>query len=91
MSGSSSVTFKADGTIARIVEKPPPDFGAGVPAASLIFVLPAEVLSHLSQMTRSPRGEFEIQTVVNQMLRAGYTASGLVQEPPREYTVRKRR
>ena len=85
MSSSSRVEFRPDGHIARIVEKPPPGAQPGSPAASLIFVLPGDTVDFLEEMTRSPRGEFEIQDVVNRMIRAGYAASGLVQEAPHEW------
>jgi NDP-sugar pyrophosphorylase family protein len=86
ISESSSVVIQPDGHIARIVEKPPPDTDAGPLAASLIFILPGDAVNYLPTMTRSPRGEFEIQDIVNQMLQEGYAARGLVQERPREWS-----
>lgn len=84
ISSSSSVSFQPNGRITQIVEKPSPGANVGSLAASLIFVLPEDIRDYLQHVTRSPRGEFEIQDVINQMLRAEYTASGLVQEAPRE-------
>ena len=86
MSESSRVVFRPDGRIAGIIEKPPPGTRPGTLAASLIFVLPGSTSDYLEKMRRSPRGEFEIQDVINRMLDEGYTASGLVQEAPRQWS-----
>lgn len=86
MSESSRVAFRPDGKIARIIEKPPPDARSGSLAASLIFVLPGSTTGYLNRLRRSPRGEFEIQDVINRMLEAGHTADGLVQKAPRQWT-----
>jgi len=86
MSESSRVAFRPDCKIARIIEKPPPDARSGSLAASLIFVLPGSTTNYLEKLRRSPRGEFEIQDVINRMLEEGYTASGLVQEAPRQWS-----
>lgn len=82
--GRSSVSFRPNGRIAEIIEKPSPDAVVGSLAASLIFILPGGVVDYLQDLTRSPRGEFEIQDAINRMLQAGYTASGLVQDTPAE-------
>lgn len=85
ISGRSSVQYSENGLIAQIIEKPSPKNILGPFVASLTFVLPGAILDYLSCMKRSPRDEFEIQSVINQALEDGFTASGLVQEPPREW------
>ena len=82
---SSSARFLADGKIERIIEKPRPEEINSPYSASLTFVLPGATLDYLTTMSPSPRGEYEIQSVINQMLQDGYTACGLVQDAPREW------
>ncbi|MCB8928169.1 MAG: nucleotidyltransferase family protein [Ardenticatenaceae bacterium] len=84
--GRSSVQFAEDCRIVRIIEKPTPDQIANPFTASLTFVLPGAVLAELDAIRPSPRGEFEIQDVINRLLAAGLTASGLVQATPREWS-----
>ena len=82
---SSSVQFRQNGQIGRIVEKPAPEDISSPLSASLTFVLPGAISDYLPQMRPSKRGEFEIQSVLNRMLQDGFTASGLEQEAPREW------
>lgn len=82
---SSSPRFLQNGQISQIVEKPSPEDISGPHAASLTFVLPGAMLDYLPHMKPSPRGEFEIQSVINQMLQDGFTAGGLVQDAPHEW------
>jgi NDP-sugar pyrophosphorylase family protein len=82
---SSTVWFQENGRITRIIEKPAPDDITSPYSASLTFVLPSAIVDYLGHMKPSPRGEFEIQNLLNQMLSDGYTANGCVQETPREW------
>lgn len=88
ISGRSSVQFTQNGHISKIIEKPSAKDISSPFVASLTFVLPGATLKYLPQMEPSPRDEFEIQTVINQMLQEGFTAGGLVQETPREWSDR---
>ena len=83
--GRSSVVLGSDGLIVQIIEKPAPEQIAGPWVASLLFVLPGAVLDYLWDSPASPRGEVEIQSVINRLLDGGFTAGGLVQEAPREW------
>ena len=89
--GRSSVQFGGNGCnrsrITRIIEKPKPDEIDNPFTASLTFILPGATLDYLGKVRPSPRGEFEIQDVINQMITAGLTACGLVQSTPREWTI----
>jgi NDP-sugar pyrophosphorylase family protein len=85
--GSSSVLFEGNGYVGKIVEKPKAEQINSPFSASLTFVLPGAILEYLPQMKPSPRGEYEIQSVINRLLRDGFTACGLYQETPAEWTV----
>ncbi len=86
---SSTVHIQENGRITQIIEKPSPDEIMSPYSASLTFVLPGAIVNYLSQMKPSPRGEFEIQHILNQMLNDGFTASGCVQETPEEWDATK--
>ena len=89
--GRSSVQFGGNGhgrgRITHIIEKPTPDEIDNPFTASLTFILPGVTVEYLGGIRPSPRGEFEIQDAINQMLAAGLTAGGLVQPTPREWTL----
>lgn len=87
--GSSSARFVENGQISQIIEKPAPEEINSPFSVSLTFVLPGAIVDYLERMEPSPRGEYEIQSVINQMLADGYTASGLEQETPREWSVER--
>jgi dTDP-glucose pyrophosphorylase len=78
----------ADGRfrILEIVEKPAPGSAPGHIGASLLYVVPPATGRYLQQLTLSSRGEYELQTVVNQMLDDGYQMVGCLQPPPPEWT-----
>ncbi len=82
--GRSTVALNEDGRLLRIIEKPAPQDITTPLVASLLFVLPGETLAYLTGMERSPRGDYELQDVINRMLADGYTADGLEQATPAE-------
>ncbi|MCA9918600.1 MAG: nucleotidyltransferase family protein [Anaerolineales bacterium] len=88
--GRSSVQFRENGNgrrhIARIIEKPAPEEIKHPVSASLSFILPGVTLDYLDGIRPSPRGEYEVQAVINQMIDSGLTAAGLIQETPPEWT-----
>jgi len=85
LAGRSTVRFFPGGRIAEIIEKPRPDQIREPLAASLTFVLPGLLLDYLPRIEASPRGELEIQLLVNHMLADGYRAAGLLQAAPGEW------
>ena len=85
LSKRSSVAFTPQGGIARIVEKPLPGQAPSEYVASLTAVLPASASEYLAQMQPSPRGEYELQSIINQMIADGYQAQGLDQPLPGEW------
>jgi NDP-sugar pyrophosphorylase family protein len=85
--GRSSAVLDDDGRLVRIIEKPGPDEARGPLAAALLFVLPAAALDYLAAVEPSPRGEAEIQSVINRLLEDGYVAGVVEQEASPEPTV----
>ena len=81
----SSVRFAADGTIAEVVEKPANGQAPSQIGASLIYIVPPQIRYYLADLTASPRGEYELPTVINQMVRDGYRLTGLLQPAPEEW------
>lgn len=85
LEGRSSIRFKADQSIAEIVEKPAAGTAPSSMGANLTFVLPGEIVPYVSQVPVSPRGEKEIQHAINSWLSAGGQGRGLLQETPSEW------
>lgn len=85
LSERSSVAFNPQGGIAQIIEKPAPGQAPSDYVASLTAILPAAASTYLACMQPSPRGEYELQTLINQMIYDGYQAKGLKQPPPGEW------
>ena len=81
----SSVRFAADGTIAEVVEKPANGQAPSQIGASLIYIVPPQIRYYLTELRSSPRGEYELPTVINQMVADGYRLAGLLQTAPQEW------
>lgn len=71
--------------ILEIVEKPAPGSAPSRIGASLIYVVPPAIGRYLQQLTLSSWGEYELQTVINQMLDDGYQMIGCLQPAPPEW------
>ena len=85
LAGRSSVRYTGDFVIKEIVEKPAVGEAPSRFSASLTFVLPSQIVNHLQHMELSTRGEYEIQTLINQMIDGGAKATGLLQPSPAEW------
>ncbi len=85
MAGRSSVRFLPDESIAEIVEKPAPGTAPSAIGANLTFVLPPSILAYIAEVPLSQRGEREVQQAINNWIRQGGTARGLVQPVPPEW------
>lgn len=83
-SGRSSAVVDDDGRLMAIIEKPTAGKAVGPWVAGLLFILPATTLGYLDAVAPSPRGEVEIQSVINRLLAEGYSAGVVEQEAPRE-------
>lgn len=81
----SSVDVGSDWRVKRIIEKPIPAEITSPYAASMIFIVPPAFWEYLPRIQPSPRGELEMQSAVQMMIEAGYTAYGLLQPAPEEW------
>jgi NDP-sugar pyrophosphorylase family protein len=81
----SSVRFEENGRILEIVEKPAPGAAPSRIGASLIYIVPPAIRAYLAQPPLSERGEYELPTIINQMIRDGYAITGCLQAPPPEW------
>lgn len=86
--GRSSAVVDGDGRLQRIIEKPTAEERVGPWVAGLLFVLPGAALTYLAEAEPSPRGEVELQSVINRLLTEGYTAGVFEQEAPREPAIK---
>lgn len=82
----SSVEVDAGWRVRRIIEKPQREEIMSPYAASILFILPPQTWDYLLKIQPSERGETEMQSAINQMLEDGFTAIGLLQPAPREWT-----
>lgn len=85
MAGRSSIRFLDDESIVEIVEKPAPGTAPSPIGANLTFVLPASIVAYLEEVPLSKRGEREVQQAINNWLRQGGKARGLLQAVPSEW------
>ena len=85
LSGRSSVRFTGDFDLQEIVEKPAEGQAPSLFSGSLTFLLPSKLVELLPTMQMSPRGEYEIQALVNQLISAGVKAKGVLQPTPAEW------
>ena len=80
----STVQLDEKGEIIKIVEKPTVNVESDQLGASLIYIVPPEIKHFLDQVKLSPRGECEIQDLVQLMIDQGFMVKGLIQVAPRE-------
>ncbi len=85
LSGRSSVRFTGDFDLQEIVEKPAEGQAPSRFSGSLTFLLPSKLVGLLPTMQMSPRGEYEIQALINQLILDGAKAKGVLQATPAEW------
>ena len=90
--GRSSIRFAEPelaphSAITEIVEKPAAGEAPSPFSANLIYILPPQLVPLLAHVTPSPRGEYELQQAVNRLIVEGYSARGLLQAVPAEWTL----
>jgi dTDP-glucose pyrophosphorylase len=83
----SSVEVDSEWRIKKIIEKPARDEIMSPYAASILFILPPQMWSYLSQIQPSARGEIEMQSAVQRMIEDGFRAYGVLQPAPEEWTL----
>ncbi|HXZ77366.1 MAG TPA: nucleotidyltransferase family protein, partial [Streptosporangiaceae bacterium] len=71
--------------VSRIIEKPKRREILSPYAASIMLILPPAIWDYLPRIEPSPRGEIELPSAVDAMLRDGFTAHGVLQTAPREW------
>lgn len=86
LASRSSIRFAEDGSITEVVEKPLAGEAPSSYSANLAYVLPAEILPLLANVSCSARGEREVQSAINYYLATQGTARGIVQTAPSEWT-----
>jgi NDP-sugar pyrophosphorylase family protein len=85
LSARSSVEVDADWRVKMIIEKPRPEEILSPYAASILFIFPAAIWDYLTRVEPSPRGEIEMQSAVQSMIKDGFQAYGLLQPTPEEW------
>jgi NDP-sugar pyrophosphorylase family protein len=81
----SSVDVDSDWRVNRIIEKPTREEIMSPYAASILFIVPAQLWDYLPRIQPSPRGELEMQAAVQMMIEGGFRAYGLLQPTPEEW------
>jgi len=85
LSTRSSIRFVDEERIIEIVEKPEPGKAPSTIGANLTFVLPPSIAPYIGEVPLSTRGEREVQYAINQWIRQGGSANGLLQVTPPEW------
>ena len=85
LSARSSVEVDADWNVKRIIEKPKREEIMSPYAASILFILPPQIWEYLPRVKPSERGEIEMQSAIDSMIRDGFKAMGVLQPAPAEW------
>lgn len=83
----SSVDVDSDWRVKRIIEKPGREEIMSPYAASILFILPAQLWSYLPRIQPSARGEIEMQAAIQMMIEDGSRAFGVLQPAPEEWNL----
>jgi dTDP-glucose pyrophosphorylase len=87
LTARSSVDVDSDWRVKRIIEKPKRDEIMSPYAASILFIFPSAIWEYLPKIKPSPRGEIEMQSAVQMMIKAGFKTYGLLQPAPQEWRI----
>lgn len=85
LAARSSVDVDADWRVKRIIEKPKREEIMSPYAASILFILPPQIWDYLPKVQPSERGEIEMQAAIDEMIRDGIKAVGVLQSAPEEW------
>ena len=81
----SSVEVDESWRVKRIIEKPTLTEIMSPYAASILFIFPPEIWKYLRLISPSARGEIEMQTAIDRMLKDGFRAYSVLQPAPLEW------
>ena len=85
LAARSSVDVDSNWRVKRIIEKPKREEIMSPYAASILFILPSQIWGYLPKVQPSERGEIEMQAAIDEMIRNGIKAVGVLQPPPKEW------
>ena len=85
LSVRSSVDVDSSWRVKRIIEKPKREEIMSPYAASILFILPPQIWDYLPKVKPSERGEIEMQAAIDEMIRDGLKAVGVLQSAPEEW------
>jgi NDP-sugar pyrophosphorylase family protein len=85
LAARSSVDVDSDWRVKRIIEKPKREEIMSPYAASILFILPSQIWDYLPKVQPSERGEIEMQAAIDEMIRDGIKAVGVLQPAPEEW------
>ena len=85
LAARSSVDVDSDWRVKRIIEKPKREEIMSPYAASILFILPPQIWEYLPKVKPSERGEIEMQAAIDEMIRDGLKAVGVLQSAPEEW------
>ena len=85
LSARSSVEVDSRWRVKKIIEKPKREEILSPYAASVMFIFPPAIWVYLQNAQPSERGEIELQSAVDAMIKDGYEAYGLLQSAPLEW------
>ncbi len=85
LAARSSVDVDSDWRVKRIIEKPKQEEIMSPYAASILFILPPQIWEYLPKVQPSERGEIEMQAAIDEMIRDGIKAVGVLQCAPEEW------
>jgi len=86
LTARSSVDVDSNWRVKLIIEKPKRDEIMSPYAASILFIFPSTIWEYLPKLKPSPRGEIEMQSAVQMMIKDGFKTYGLLQPAPQEWT-----
>lgn len=80
MMESSTVRLSSDDRILQIIEKPARHEILSELSAAPVYIFKPRVFEFLSQVEKSPRGEYEVQAAIQMMIEAKLCIKGLIAE-----------
>jgi len=73
---STGIVEMEEGRVIRIVEKPSPERAPSTVASIPLYCFSRRILEYLPEVTRSPRGEYELQDAIQRLIEGGGNVQG---------------